>query len=123
MLKCIASASKNENYLQLTLIYLTINSILNPHYLYNYTILGSKSTSYKTTYTKKCLNFYFFHTLKFININFLWISKRQKQSYKATRALCIYRYLVSSIHCLQLVGLGVYRLPLIISHPWFHPKV
>jgi hypothetical protein len=94
MLKCIASASKNENYLQFTLINLTINSILNPHCLYNYTILGSKCTSYKKTYTKKCLNFNFFHTLKFINVNFLWISKRWKQSYKATRALCIYWSLV-----------------------------
>jgi hypothetical protein len=94
MLKCIASASKNENYLQFSLVNLTINSILNPHCLYNYTILGSKCTSYKTTYTKKCLNFNFFHTLKYINVNFLWISKRRKQSYKATRALCIYRYLV-----------------------------
>jgi hypothetical protein len=99
MLKCIASVSKNENYLQFTLINLTINSTLNPHCLYNYTILGSKCTSYKTTYTKKCLNFNFFHTLKFINVNFLWISKRRKQSYKATRALCIYRYLVSCLVC------------------------
>jgi hypothetical protein len=99
MLKCIASVSKNENYLQFTLINLTINSILNPHCLYNYTILGSKCTSYKTTYTKKCLNFNFFHTLKFINVNFPWISKRRKQSYKATRALCIYPYLVYIPRC------------------------